>query len=458
MEKNKIFIIGFFAIVMGLSMAIGNLTAPVYGAEVEIPSSFNPVGSGARALGMGGAFIAVADDATAASWNPGGLTQLKKPECSVVSAFYHRGEDLTFGTNPEADGSHSISDSNINYLSASYPFEAFNHNMIVSLSYQHLYDFNREAKYLLNQTVGIQTRSDDWDYEQSGSLSAIGLSYGIRVVPNLSIGFTLNFWDDNLTPNNWEVKNQKMSAVTISAPPTPDISALDSPDVISATERLDRTEGYSITGFNFNVGFLWRINYKWTLGGVFKSPFKADVEYKNQTHSEITPQLYAPFSQSYAREDELEMPMSYGIGLVYNISDNFSISGDIYRTEWNDCIYKDANGNEKSPITGSSASDVEPTHQIRIGGEYRFINEEKGYLIPVRAGFFYDPAPAEGSPDDFYGFAVGVGFTKNDWLSLDIVYQYRFGNDVGNYLIKGYDFSQEVKEHTVYLSMIWYKF
>jgi len=35
--------------------------------RLEIPSSFNPVGSGARALGMGGAFIPVADDATAAS-------------------------------------------------------------------------------------------------------------------------------------------------------------------------------------------------------------------------------------------------------------------------------------------------------------------------------------------------------------------------------------------------------
>ncbi len=33
----------------------------------DFASSPNPVGSGARAMGMGGAFIAVADDATAAS-------------------------------------------------------------------------------------------------------------------------------------------------------------------------------------------------------------------------------------------------------------------------------------------------------------------------------------------------------------------------------------------------------
>ncbi len=32
--------------------------------------NYNTIGAGARARGMGGAFIGVADDATAASWNP----------------------------------------------------------------------------------------------------------------------------------------------------------------------------------------------------------------------------------------------------------------------------------------------------------------------------------------------------------------------------------------------------
>ena len=56
-------------------------------AWAQITSSPNVVGSGARALGMGGAFIAIADDATAASWNPGGLTQLERPEMSLVYNF-----------------------------------------------------------------------------------------------------------------------------------------------------------------------------------------------------------------------------------------------------------------------------------------------------------------------------------------------------------------------------------
>ena len=107
--------------------------------RMEIPSSPNPVGSGARALGMGGAFIAVADDATSASWNPGGLIQLDKSEISFVGGYVNRTEDNSFGNNPEASGSESIDDYNFNYLSAAHPFEAGGLNMIVSLNYQHLF-------------------------------------------------------------------------------------------------------------------------------------------------------------------------------------------------------------------------------------------------------------------------------------------------------------------------------
>src|SRR5213596_61990 len=46
---------------------------------------FTRSGSGARAAGMANAFIAVSDDGSAASWNPAGLGQLRKPELSVVS-------------------------------------------------------------------------------------------------------------------------------------------------------------------------------------------------------------------------------------------------------------------------------------------------------------------------------------------------------------------------------------
>ena len=445
MKKNNN---GKFSVILtGLLMVtFACLPATVWGFEIEIPSSFNPVGSGARAIGMGGAFIAVADDATAASWNPGGLTHLKYPEISLVLSGFHRGEEIGFGTNPEGAGAHSVSEKDINYFSASYPFELFNYNMVVSLNYQHLYNFDRDWKFTLKEDIPLILSSQEhWDYQQKGSLTALGLAYCIRIPSQLSVGFTLNFWKDGLTDNNWEQKYQITRSGTMVGG-------------IPFTESLDRVDTYSFKGINANLGVLWQINRKLTLGAVFKTPFKADVEHKTEN---IPTSSFMPAEPEYSvSNDEIEMPMSYGIGFVYDFSTYFSVSADVYRTEWGDYLYRNKQGYETCPVSGRplSQSDVGPTHQVRMGIEYRLINKDKGYLLPIRGGIFYDPAPAEGSPDDFYGFSLGMGFTKNDRFSLDIAYQYRFGNDVGTSIFEDRQFSQNVDEHQVCLSLILYSF
>ena len=49
------------------------------------------IGVGARAMGLGGAFTAVADDASAAYWNPAGLVQLDDPEIQGMVGSYVNG-------------------------------------------------------------------------------------------------------------------------------------------------------------------------------------------------------------------------------------------------------------------------------------------------------------------------------------------------------------------------------
>jgi hypothetical protein len=108
-----------------------------------------------------------------------------------------------------------------------------------------------------------------------------------------------------------------------------------------------------------------------------------------------------------------------------------------------------------SPITGKpiEQSKSDPTHQVRIGAEYLFITPK--YVVPLRGGIFYDPAPAVGSPDDFYGISLGSGIAYKS-IVFDIAYQYRFGNDVGTFILEDLDFSQDVQEHTVYMSLIYH--
>ena len=147
--------------------------------------------------------------------------------------------------------------------------------------------------------------------------------------------------------------------------------------------------------------------------------------------------------------------MSYGIGIAYRHSDRFMLSADISRTHWDDFFFEDEEGNKTSPISNlpKSESDIDPTFQARAGAEYLFFPSR--FVIPVRAGVFYDPAPAEGDPDDFFGFSLGTGIGMKRF-SFDLAYQYRFGRDVGKSTLTAFDFSQDVDEHKIFASAILY--
>jgi len=398
--------------------------------KIEIPSTFNPVGSGARALGMGGAFISIADDASAASWNPGCLIYLIYPEISIVTSYYSREEENLFGTNTEASGINGISGNNLNYLSVSYPFRLINRNMIVSLACQHLYDFNRDWKFFLNKDAF--NAIDEWHYKQTGNLSALGISYCIQVIPQLSAGITLNIWDKGFFGNKWkQVYHLKRKYY-----------------VTNELVYYSKQEDYEFSGINANFGILWRQG-KICMGCVLKTNFTADITHEIQENT----------SQKTISHGHMHMPLSYGIGITYKFSDKLIVSADMYKTDWNTFKYVNKEG-ERSPITGFplNQTSISPTYQLRTGFEYRFFNIFSDFILPIRGGLFYDPAPAEGLSDSFFGLSFGLGITKNNLFSIDIAYQYRFANDVAKYSLKQFNFSQDIQEHKLYTSFILYSF
>ena len=78
-----------FCLFLALSAAIA-FPAAAQNTDIESLSglTFNFGNPGARSLGMGGAFLGLADDASAAEANPSGLTVLRRPEVSVEVRNY----------------------------------------------------------------------------------------------------------------------------------------------------------------------------------------------------------------------------------------------------------------------------------------------------------------------------------------------------------------------------------
>ena len=84
-------------ILISLTVLISMLTLAQTGHAVsEAGVLFLRIASGARAAGMGEAFVAVADDATATHWNPAGLASIGKTEIFAELSHLQFSNDATY--------------------------------------------------------------------------------------------------------------------------------------------------------------------------------------------------------------------------------------------------------------------------------------------------------------------------------------------------------------------------
>lgn len=440
-----------------------------------------PVGSGARAMGTGGAYIAIADDATAANWNPAGLVQLVKPEVSFAADYEQRripGDSTEFG--------------NFNYISGVIPFNVADVNMVFSVNYQRKWDFYFDSNFsygvdntnfvsaeiqFIDPTPGatdaaIQTTKRDiygvsGVTKKIGALEALSPAFAVQITPTFSLGVTYNFWSDSWlsSPYTQEYKERQTSGTTRmqetgllfdisptcrcvdgggSEGPCDDVQYvfIQNPECLDVRETIDlggttlardpvsvkMEEDITMEGQNFNLGFLWEITPRWTLGGVYRSEFIVDMD------RDIIYKRFEPTQARYKWSDEMEMrlPASYGLGGAFRYNDQFSVAADVSFIEWSRFQIEDEDGNRISPVNGLpvNRADIDTTMTARLGGEYLILNPK--YIVPIRAGFFYDPEPARGTPDDYYGVSVGTGLVYEP-VVIDLSYWYRFGNDVTLY-------------------------
>ena len=408
----------------------GLLTAQTLPFGISLPPALNfatspsPVGSGARAQGKGLAFIAIADDATAASHNPGGLVQLERPEVSIVGSYFLRVERQEV-TQPDTTVDGQTLDSlDLNYLSMVYPFELWQKNVVVSLNVQRLFDLQGATDVTSRFTSidGLQTVHA----RQQGALFTISPAVAVQITPAFSVGAAFNIWP-GLFDNGWKQE------VTVAANGFVPSGGRAVP--FTAAGRL--TEQFEIEGFNVTAGFLWAINPTLSLGGVFRSPFTARVTHTHTSTLTVSlrdsPEPVVTGNRFRDRLD-LDMPLSYGLGLAARLSDHLTLALDVSRTHWSDfrlhastrqdvlVVENGAPSGKGRAVLNGEANDVT---SVRLGAEYLWIRP--GMLIPLRAGVFYDPEPGDGGTDAFFGFSLGTGMTFRS-LVFDLAYTFRTGS------------------------------
>ena len=82
--------------------------------------------------------------------------------------------------------------------------------MVVSLNYQQLFDFHRDWEFnILDGPATPDIKEINIDFNQSGNLYALGISYAVKILRPLSFGFTLNVWESFIHDNDWKATTKE---------------------------------------------------------------------------------------------------------------------------------------------------------------------------------------------------------------------------------------------------------
>lgn len=408
--------------------------APEVEAVLRARSSLD-VGSGARAYGMGGAFLARADDATAASWNPAGLSYLRRPELSLVGArnSFSATEVRPDGFIDTETGTGRIAD----FVAATYPVSIGPVSGAAQFSYQRVINFtsDRVAENPDVITTGTAT----------GGFDVVALGTGLRVFNSLRVGGTINRWMNGYTQ-----------------------TFIREPRVGRTRGRVDQVSDYELSGWNANVGLIWEPFETLNLGVVGKTPFTADVSLRRE-RTDISPSGGA-FTRNRASSNDvrLDLPGAIGVGASWRPLGQLTVSADYTRTFWSRARIRNfftlaptLEGEEPPPPEKSGdfyerlpyptfTVDASDAEQIRAGVEYVLIHDRVRW--PIRAGYFTNrqtfPA-ADGASPWFNSATLGLGMGVGP-LMLDVAFVYETGDYVDESL-----FEQSLTARRVLVSLIY---
>ncbi len=368
-------------------------------------TDYNFLGGGAKARGMGGAFFAVSDDPTAASWNPAGLTQLDRTQMNLsFSSYMYQTEYTSTLDSPALEYSDKLQydDNSISFASVAVPFKIRGRELVGGVLYQKLADIYQEDKYHMVVDSAVFTNYTIKNYvpppieeKATGRLSTVNISLGGKLFESFSLGVGVNIYSGKFTTD--------MNFFA----PSVDTTGLNGirfhPNIVS-----------DYSGFNFTLGAMYKLD-KLRLAGIVKTPYTLTEDNDVKLFADIIELgmilesesiLASPF---FKTDRKWKMPTMFGFGCSYEIN-SLTLAADLEFRNYSktEVTYRRniANPSDDEVTTGDYLTDKwwgsegnkppfvpslewRNLSQFRIGGEY-MINTKFG-SIPLRIGYRNDP-------------------------------------------------------------------
>ena|SRR5688572_16318131 len=331
---------------------------------------FNFNNPGARSLGMGGAFVAVADDATAVIANPAGLVILQRPELSGEVKFTRFTNTIEAYSNTLAEGatnslhSRDFDDFVVtpSFFSFVYPTE----RLVVAAFIRELinYESNFETQgiFFADPAGGVVRLSP-----VTSALEIQALNFGLGAGLNLakenpwlpSLGASLEF-------SVGRIRSRLERFGTQGPTGPPDFSNL------LQTETVDGTD----LGIGFNVGALWHPMKDMGVGIVYRRGPRYDVQ---QT-------LTVTGGPSAVVDLGFKVPDVAAAGISYRFFERLTVAFEATFIQYSQLVE-----HFQVPLADSFATKykLDDAIELHLGAEYIFF--VKDIPFAARGGFFTNP-------------------------------------------------------------------
>lgn len=390
MRVLRIAPVAFFA---ALAVAVG-------AAAQETPSTFefsfsNP---GARSLGLGGAFAALADDATAAFANPAGLVQLVSLEVSAeirhwgystpyIEGGRYEGDPTGVGLDTTAGLRTAVSEENLtglSYLSFVFPTGRWSFAF-----YRHLlanFRAQTETQGLFHSSDPSEVfRALDRRWNTDLEIVSYGIAGGYRVSDRFSLGMAFVYFDGTLdAPFGWYAYDDD-SLQSFFGPN----SYLPARQVAEGSMAMDDS------ALGVNTGLLWDFAECWSLGALFRQGPEFDLFFDIRVGpalQEVDPGV-VPGTTVFTIATPMQFPDVYGLGIAFRSRDGKISVG----FEWDRVAYSTIFSSFDPVVIESIDPDLDlevslaadDGDELRIGAEYAFLDFKP--VVALRVGLWRDP-------------------------------------------------------------------